>query len=400
METTIVKKLTSPQNITLYRRPDSPNIFYYFTWNKKSYRGSTGTADRNTSINKMNDIYYELTHKIRKTKIVKFEKVVKEFVKWKEKSVAAKTFIEYKRGCKYLSEKFGKEDIEKFGGKDIYLKYQKWREKYYETHKTRVRSQRNGKYLRGRIWKSVGNVTLNRECRLLVSILRFGKAYLRVLKDTQVSPYTVLPEKRREEILTKKEYLKLEKYWNEKNEYYWNIISFVNNTGVRYPSELINIKWKDVDLKRKYVLIRDRKNKNKSQTLNTPVPLVGSSMKILQSLKERNNISTEDNDYVFVNDKGIRIKNIGKSFKNSLKDCGIDKSLTMYSLRHLFTTRMMKRPDIPMMMISMVLGHRDTTMVEKVYGHLRVGDVIEAFERSEKNKQKVLEEKTGMDNKV
>ena len=393
METTILKKLTSPQKITLYQRPDSPNIFYYFTWKKKSYRGSTGTSNKQIAINKMNDIYYELTHNIRKNKIVKFERVSKEFLQWKEKSVSPKTLIEYKRGCKYLCEKFGKVDIEQFGGKDIYLKYQTWREKYYDTHNKRVRSQRNGKYLRGRIWDKVGNITLNRECRLLVSILRFGKGYLKVLKNTEISPYTLLPENKREAILTKQEYLKLKEFWQKTNPYYWNIISFVNNTGVRYPSELNRIKWKDVDFKRNYVIIRDRKNKNTGQALHTPIPLVGNAKRILTSLKEREGVSTEANDFVFLDDKGRQVKNIGKSFKKSLRKCAIDKPLTMYSLRHLFTTRMVKRPDIPLMMISMVLGHKDTTMVERRYSHLRVGDVIRTFQISEMNKQKIIAEK-------
>ena len=48
---------------------------------------------------------------------------------------------------------------------------------------------------------------------------------------------------------------------------------------------------------------------------------------------------------------GKQIKNISKSFKNSLSECEIDKQLTMYSLRHLYTTRMVKRPDLPLQMI-------------------------------------------------
>ncbi|HPQ44215.1 MAG TPA: site-specific integrase [Syntrophales bacterium] len=387
MEANIVKKLTSPQNITLYRRTDTPYIYYYFTWKGKSYKGTTGKKEKQAAIDRMNSIYYELTHDIRKTKIVKFEKISNDFLKYIEKRVSPKTFTEYQRGCKNLCEKFGKNDIEKFGGKNIYLEYQSWRSDYYKTHQKRVRSQRNGEYLKGRIYDKVGNTTLNRECRLLVSILRFGKEYSGVLKGKDIMPYTILEEKRRENILNKADYLTLKEYWKEKNPYYAHILSFLNNTGIRYPSELNNLKWNDVELKRERIIIRDRKNKSKKGPISSEVPITDSTKEILQSLKEREGISTKPNDYVFVDDNGKRIKNIGKSFKKSLIACGIDRSITMYSLRHVYTTRMMKRPDIPVPVISMILGHRDTTMVENRYGHLKPGDGIRIVLESEQGKK-------------
>jgi len=75
-------------------------------------------------------------------------------------------------------------------------------------------------------------------------------------------------------------------------------------------------------------------------------------------------------------------------------ECGIEKNLTMYSLRHLFTTRMVRRPDIPIKILSEVLGHKDTTMINKYYSHLRTEDLVNVFQRSEDHKQEIINNQT------
>jgi len=393
-------KIQHPHKITIYKNGNHKNLFYYFTYNKKIYRSSTGYPDLQSSINKSIEIFYKVSQGIGKPrKKIKIENLVKKFLEYKQnQGVVEKTLHEYKRQSKYLIEYFKDEDVENLGKKDVYLKYQDYRRNYYKHNpkKQQVKYRRNGKKnIKGRKIISVGNPTINREVRLLVSILRFGKEYQGLFKDTDIQPYTMLPEKRREEILAKDEYLKLQEYWEYHNPYYWLIISFVNNTGVRYPSELNEIKWKDVNWKQNYILIRDRKNKNKSNVINTPIPMIGTTKEIIETLYERNinrNIPMTDDDYVFVNDNGARIKDIRKSFKKSLESCGIDTTITMYSLRHLYTTRMVKRPDIPLKMVSFTLGHTDTTMVERVYSHLKSDDIVNTFEKSQQNKEVILKQ--------
>jgi integrase len=250
-----------------------------------------------------------------------------------------------------------------------------------------------GRKIKGRTYESVGNVIVNREIRLLVSVLRFSQEELGFLKDTKVPSWKMLPESRREEILTKEEYLKLEEYFQKNNPYYWSIISFVQNTGLRYPSEVNRLKWKDVNLKKEFIVVRDRKGKGKTLK-DSVVPIVGTSKEILEGLKSRENISKGKDDFVFVNDVGKQIRYIHKSFKKGLKECGIEKNLSMYSLRHLFTTRILTtRPDIPTKILSEVLGHVDTKMIDRVYGHLRGDDLVKFFKRSEEKKQEILKEK-------
>ena len=291
-----------------------------------------------------------------------------------------------------MIERFRDFDLASLCSKKIYLDYCDWRRNYYLTHekKRQVTYKKNGKTIKGQQLGHVGNVPINRECRLLVSILRFAKDSLDLLKNVNIPSYKILPENRRNVILDKDEYQILKEYWLKKNPYYWQIISFVNNTGIRYPSELNRICYKDLHLERSYVLIRDRKNKNKSEPINTPVPIVGRAREIIEELISRENIPNQPDDPLFVNDKGKQILSITKPFKRSLVECGINKNLTMYSLRHLFTTRMVRRPDIPIKVLSDVLGHKDTSMIDKHYAHLRAEVFVNVFQRSEDHKQEFI----------
>jgi len=392
-DTNVKEKLTHPHKISLYTRGDSPNIYYYFRWKNKKYQGSTGSENIDTAKNKVSEIFYEISKGLRekgRKRTLKFQEVVKKFMEYKtQQNLAPRSLSEYERQSKYLIERFKDRDLKTLCSKSEYIDYSEWRRKYYATHekKRQIIYKRNGKTLKGRALNHVGNVPVNRECRLLVSILRFSKEYLGLLKDTEIPSYKILPERRREEILTRDEYLKLEEYWMKKNPYYWHIISFLNNTGIRYPTELNNICWKDVHLDRSYVLIRNRKNRNRNTPLNTPVPLIGSAREIIEALQARVDIPKGPDDPVFVNDNGLQIKNIRNGFKHSLNECGISSTLTLYSLRLLFTTRMVRRPDIPIKVLSDVLGHTDTTMISKHYSHLRAEDYVNVFQRSEDHKQ-------------
>lgn len=392
----VLYKMKHPHKITLYRNGDNPNIYYYFTWKKKIYRGSTGTEILEISINNVQEIFFHLKKGIDPKELKKeditFGEVSKRFIKQKKtENLSPTTIKEYERQIIKLNEKFKNKPIQSITKFDI-MEYGEYRDNYYKKNpnKKNVYYKRKEKKIKGRVFENCGNTTINRECSLLVSIMRFGKEYMNLFKGEDVPSYKKRPEGIREELLTKDEYLRLKEYWMNKKPYYWMIISFVNNTGLRYPSELNELKWKDVDLKNEILIVRDRKSK--SGKLTSSIPLIGNSRKIIEELKKRPNVSTKREDYIFVDDNNKRIKNIRKSFKKSLIECNINENMTMYSLRHLFTSRMIKRPDIPLKIISQTLGHKDTRMVDKHYGHLRTEDIVNIFKKSEKTKQRILNE--------
>ena len=389
-------KVISPFKITLYYRKDdlSKNIYYYFYLNGKKYRESTHTSHIPTSEEYSIQRYLEIKNKGKDTKkIQKFEKVVEKFMKWKQPFVSEVTFTGYTNQVRFIIEKFQGKDIESFTIQD-YHEYDEWRRSYYTSHK-RKRKQtyiRNDKKLKGCLFKDCGNTTINREVGLLVSILKYSQDILGLNQTKKIPGWRKLPENKRVDILSKEEYEKLKTYWINKNPYYWDIISFAQNTGCRYPSEIKNMKWKDVNFDKSFIVIRERKGKpNKDMS----IPLVGTAREILEKLNSRKNISTNPDDYVFVNDKGKQVKNIRTSFRKSLVECGIEnKKLSMYSLRHLYTTRIiLTRPDIPHMVLAKVMGHSDTRMIDTTYGHLMIDGVVMIFEKSEEKKQEIKKQR-------
>lgn len=398
--------LPNGKKITIYNNGNNENIYYYFRFGKKSYQGSTGTSNIELSIKEGFRIYSEVSTGKRKTGSkgsTKFEVVCKKYLEYKEnkeedirkKNLSPRTLIEYKRHSKFLIEKFSGREIETLCNEKIYENYQNWRSNYYKEHpsekqfkfKRKIKGKQKPKTLKGRVLDHVGSVPINRELRLLVSILRYSKYTLNLLPDIEIPPYKMLDENRGKKILTDQEYVILREYMSVNRPFQWMIISFINSTGIRYPSEFLRITWDCVDWKTPCIWIRNRKNPKSNESLDTPVPLVGTSLEILKTLwsRENENISKEPDSPVFVNEKGVLVKNVKKSFKYCLKKCGLDESITIYSFRHRFTTRMILREDIPVVVLSKVLGHKSTEMVMKHYEQLNKDNYLKVFQNSRDN---------------
>ena len=385
----VLFRMKVPHKITLYKNGDNPYIYYYFTWKKKSHRGSTGTIDVDESRKKIMEIFYEISKGIREgVKIMKFEYLVKEFLKWKKDKVSVRTMDDYERGSRFLLERFKGKDVHSVCNQSEFDNYKIWRENYYDIYKKkRVRYyNRDGKVLKSRECNHVGHVVINRERRLLKSIFLYGRKHLGLFKNIDIPDYEGLEENRREELLTKEEYIKLRDYWMKKNEFIGNIIRFYNSTGIR-PSELNKIQWKDVNLKEDFFIIRNRKSKGNK--LISSVPLVGTSREVILWLQSREGIEKGPENYVFVDNSGCQIKRFVRSFKNSLEILGINNKITFSSFRHGYITRMVKRGDISLPILSDIVGHTTTLTLQKHYLHLNPKDKVREIRRSEERRKKM-----------
>ena len=213
----VIKKIPL-YGITLYRQTElTPNIYYYFTHDRKVYKGSTGTSNTNQAELKAEEKYWEVKEGRGKSRRTRFEAVVKDFLSYKENRVSPKTFEEYKRQSKFLIEKFKGKDISAVSKRDFY-RYETWRRNYYDTHKMVYR--RNGKRIKTH-FHNPGNTSINRELGLLVSILRFTQREMGLLQHKVVPSWTKLPENSREDTLSRSEYEKLKRYWLGRDRYKW-----------------------------------------------------------------------------------------------------------------------------------------------------------------------------------
>lgn len=375
--------------ITLYHRDNSPNIFYYFTLNKKSFKGSTGTSDKTLAI----EFSLEKHREIKRLggivkKPLNFIKIVTKFLDFKRSRVSPHTIRDYTLQSKFLIEYFQTFEIKNIRSKD-FTNYHKWRIRYYELNPKKVIQtyERNGRMVEGRTNVEPGNFTINREIGLLRNIMGFCRDELEITDKILIPKWNKLKEPRREKILEKEEYLKIIDYFSLENCFYSNIIRFVNNTGIRYPSELITIKWKDIHLEKKYFTVLRKGKVIKS------VPIIGTTRNILEKLREREGIPKGPDDFVFVNNEGKVVKSMRKSWLVALDILGIDKTVPIYSLRALFATRMLRRPDISVKVIADILGHSDLEMIQNHYGHLKIEDLIKILQSSDDKKQDIIKSK-------
>ena len=353
----LVEKIL-PYRITLTRRLGaSPYIYYYFLLNKKSYRGSTKTNNPSEAKKRAIKIYHEAESGKKKTGKVKFESIVKKFLNYKKNHVTAETVEGYAYRSEYLIEFFKGKEVEDIDKKDFY-EYQEWREKYHETKKKKRKDKRV---------LTAGNATINRDLGLLVSILRYAKEELNLLDNLKVPKWKALPEKKRSEILSSEEINRLKQYWLKKNPFYWDIMNFILTTGLRYPSEINSLKWKNIIMEDRRIYIK-RKSRLADKDKFFPVQIYDEAFDILTRLKARD-VPKGPEDYVFIDNKGIQIRNIKKSFKNSLSECGIDKAFPMFSFRHQFATEMTAR-GVPPKALSEQMGHKTMRMIDETYTHL------------------------------
>jgi integrase len=278
-----------------------------------------------------------------------------------------------------------------FFSKDRYKEYCEWRKTYYDDdkHDKVQKYYRKRELIEGRPLGNVGNTSLNRECLLMGSILRHGKKFMGILKDTPILSYEVKkePSQINEKVILDDvdEYYKVKEYWMEKDPFIWDCFGTIFHCGLR-PGELGKISYSDVHLKEGYVLIRNRKSK--VDVINTPVPLVQSSREIFERLMSREGVSKNKDDIVFVRegrDKPYSSVYLNKLFKDSVKKV-TGKCMTLHSLRHLFITMSIK-DSIPLKIISGVVGHKDTTMINRVYSHLMWKDYYEVYNKKDQERE-------------
>jgi integrase len=110
------------------------------------------------------------------------------------------------------------------------------------------------------------------------------------------------------------------------------IILFAVNTGLR-QSEILDLKWRQVDLSRKTITILEQKNQGRDT-----LPLSEGALKVLQ---QREKVRCAETEYVFHTRNATRInsRNLLRAFYSAAEKAGIE-NLRFHDLRHTFATRL------------------------------------------------------------
>lgn len=143
-----------------------------------------------------------------------------------------------------------------------------------------------------------------------------------------------------------------------------DIFIFAFNTGCRL-NEVVNIKWSNVDLSKKCILIRDSSftTKNRKQRL---IPLSKELKILLLELKKRARKSYKylfykDYDFPFCGDY------VSKQFKRAVRGAGLSDEIHFHTLRHSFGSNLANR-GVPIIAIKEMMGHSSITTTE-IYSH-------------------------------
>ena len=145
------------------------------------------------------------------------------------------------------------------------------------------------------------------------------------------------------------------------------IVRFAIATAMR-QEEICKIEWGDVDLKKRVVIIRDRKDPRRKDGNHQKVPLLNlTGFDAWQLLLEQK---------VLTGGKGrcfpYHHKSVGTAFRRGRKAVGVD-DLRFHDLRHEATSRLFEA-GLSIERVALVTGHRDWKMLRR-YTHLKPEDL-------------------------
>ncbi|MFH1930130.1 MAG: tyrosine-type recombinase/integrase [Pseudomonadota bacterium] len=144
------------------------------------------------------------------------------------------------------------------------------------------------------------------------------------------------------------------------------IVVMALNSGMRL-GEILNLKWKDVDLINKKVTIVNSKN---NETRVIPINMTLYSELTLHQ-KNRNG------EFVFADKKGSPYGSVKKSFATALDKAKI-KDFRFHDLRHTFGSYLVMQ-GVDLKTIQQIMGHKDINMTMR-YAHLSSEHVQKAVE--------------------
>ena len=138
-------------------------------------------------------------------------------------------------------------------------------------------------------------------------------------------------------------------------------------TGLR-RSELVNLRWSDVDLVNNFIVVRNSEGFKTKSGHERRVPVAGPALEVLQRL--RSGRADDLDGPVFVDRDGLPVKpdRVSKRFKFFARLAKLDERLHFHSLRHT-TGSWLAMKGVPLRVIQAILGHASITTTE-IYSHL------------------------------
>jgi integrase/recombinase XerC len=145
------------------------------------------------------------------------------------------------------------------------------------------------------------------------------------------------------------------------------------NTGLRVQ-ELVNLDIADINLAEKRLTITAKGNQEATRFLNARVRRI-----LEQYLKYRKKLAT-DSPALFLSShkQRLSVRQVQRSFEQWVRAAGINKRLSIHSLRHTFASTLYEKSN-NLLAVQQALGHRSITST-MIYTHLNPEQLIDSLE--------------------
>ena len=215
--------------------------------------------------------------------------------------------------------------------------------------------------------KAVKPLTVNVELKVLKALYNFA-IKCRCARENPVSKVSFYREIEKKPRFLQKE--EIEELLDNSNGLYPVLYTFLK-TGLR-KSELINLRWEDIDYRRKYLTVESKEDW-RTKTGNTrEIPITDDLMEILNKLPRTS-------DYVFLNSNGRKYGfHLTERVKRLAKNIGIS-DMTVHALRHTFISHLVMS-GVDLVSIKELAGHSDIKTTMR-YAHLAPGHLRKSIDK-------------------
>lgn len=152
-------------------------------------------------------------------------------------------------------------------------------------------------------------------------------------------------------------------------KYLHSVVVLALLTGARL-SEIMGLRWQDIDFKRRTLLFEETKNGERRS-----VPLARQAYDILHGMSKVRRI---DSPFVFARDDGKQPKDIRKQWEKAVKKAALE-NFRFHDLRHTAASYLAMN-GASLLEIADILGHKTLSMVKR-YSHLTEGHTAGVIER-------------------
>jgi len=220
--------------------------------------------------------------------------------------------------------------------------------------------------------KEVSAITLNINLRALRSAFYYAVRW-QILKSNPFTKVPLSPVPERDPIFFSSEDFKLI-VGSIKQEWFRSIVILAACTGMR-RGEIVNLRWKDVDLSQKVVRVHSSSTYRTKNGKKRVIPLNAIALQLLAGLDHKTS-----EDYVFtVEGRRIREVYLSRKFSQHVHRLGFPIGYHFHSLRHSFASWLVQN-GAPIYEVQKLMGH-STIQVTEIYAHLAPSQLHSTVER-------------------